>query len=132
MTTFPESHSDLLDAQVATLATVGSSGIPQQTAVWFLHDDRELRISLNTARLKTRNLSKRPECSLMILDLENPYRYLEVRGRAKLEADPDYDFANKVGAKYGGADLSAHDQAGESRVVVSIEPDNVYAVDVSG
>jgi PPOX class probable F420-dependent enzyme len=132
MTTFPDSHSDLLDAQVATLATVGSNGIPQQTEVWFLHDDGELRMSLNSARLKTRNLAKRAECSLLILDLENPYRYLEVRGRAKLEADPDYAFANKVGAKYGGADLSAHDQPGDSRVVVSIEPDNVYAVDMNG
>ncbi len=132
MSTFPASHSDLLDAQIATLATVGSTGMPQQTAVWFLHDDGQLRLSLNSARLKTRNLSKRPECSLFILDLENPYRYLEVRGRAKLDADPDYAFADKVGAKYGGADLREHDQPGESRMIVSIEPDNIYAVDMSG
>jgi PPOX class probable F420-dependent enzyme len=132
MTTFPDSHGDLLDAQVATLATVGRNGIPQQTAVWFLHDDGHLKMSLNSARLKTRNLSQRPECSLLILDLENPYRYLEVRGRAEIEDDSDYAFANKVGAKYGGADLSEHDQPGERRLIVSIEPDNVYAVDMSG
>ena len=131
MTTFPESHRDLLDAQVATLATVGGDGSPQLTELWFVHEDGELKLSLNDARLKTRNLVKRPKCSLMILDLENPYRYLVVRGNAKIEPDDDYAFANKLGAKYS-ADLSVHDQPGEKRVVVTIEPTNIYPVDMSG
>ena len=133
MTNFPDSHRDLLDGQVATLATIGGDGLPQLTEVWFLHDDDgELKISLNDSRLKTRNLQKRPQCSLLLLDLSNPYRYLEVRGNAKIEPDDDYSFARKFGAKYGGADLSEHDGPGESRVVVTIEPANVYAVDMSG
>ncbi len=131
MTTFPQSHSDLLDAQVATLATIGGDGYPQQTELWFLYDDGELKLSLNDSRLKTRNLVKRPQCSLMILDVKNPYRYLAVRGNAAIEPDDDYAFANKLGAKYS-ADLKVHDQPGESRVVVTIEPRNVYAVDMSG
>jgi PPOX class probable F420-dependent enzyme len=133
MTNFPDSHRDLLDGQVATLATIGGNGLPQLTEVWFLHDDDgELKISLNDSRLKTRNLQKRPQCSLLLLDLTNPYRYLEVRGNATIEPDDDYSFARKFGAKYGGADLSEHDGPGESRVVVTIEPANVYAVDMSG
>jgi PPOX class probable F420-dependent enzyme len=131
MTTFPESHSDLLDAQVATLATIGGDGYPQQSELWFLYDDGELKLSLNDSRLKTRNLVKRPQCSLMILDVKNPYRYLVVRGNAALESDDDYSFADKLGKKYS-ADLRVHDQPGESRVVVTIEPTNVYAVDMSG
>jgi PPOX class probable F420-dependent enzyme len=133
MTNFPDSHRDLLDGQVATLATIGGNGLPQLTEVWFLHDDDgELKISLNDSRLKTRNLQKRPQCSLLLLDLTNPYRYLEVRGNAKIEPDDDYSFARRFGAKYGGADLSEHDGPGERRVVVTIEPANVYAVDMSG
>ena len=131
MTDFPESHRDLLDAQVATLATVGADGLPQLTEVWFLHDGGEIRLSLNDSRQKTRNLRARPVCSLLILDLEQPYRYLELRGRARLEPDADYAFADQVGAKYGGADLRAHDRPGESRVVVTIEPDRVYDVDMT-
>ena len=131
MTTFPDSHSDLLDAQVASLATIGGDGFPQLTEVWFLHDDGELKLSLNTARLKTRNLIKRPKCSVMLLDLQNPYRYLVVRGNARVEPDDDYAFANKVGVKYS-ADLKVHDQPGDKRVVVTIEPTNVYPVDMSG
>jgi PPOX class probable F420-dependent enzyme len=132
MTNFPASHRDLLDAQVATFATIGDNGFPQLTEVWFLHDDGELKISLNDSRLKTRNLTKRPQCSLLLLDLQNPYRYLEVRGNAKIEPDDDYSFARRFGAKYGGADLSEHDKPGDKRVVVTIEPANVYAVDMTG
>ena len=131
MATFPESHRDLLDAQVATFATIDPEGLPQLTEVWFLHDEGELKISLNTSRQKTRNLRLRPQCSLLILDLESPYRYLEVRGRARIEPDDDYAFAAKVGAKYG-ADLKAHDQAGESRVVVTVEAAKVHAINMRG
>ncbi|HWF55774.1 MAG TPA: PPOX class F420-dependent oxidoreductase [Solirubrobacteraceae bacterium] len=131
MTDFPPSHHDLLDAQVASLATIGGSGFPQVTETWFLHDAGELRLSLNGGRLKTKNLMKRPQCSLFILDLENPYRYLEVRGNARIEPDDDYVFADKVGAKHN-SDLRQHDQPGEHRVVVTIEPVNVYAVDMTG
>jgi PPOX class probable F420-dependent enzyme len=131
MTEFPESHRDLLDAQFASLATVGRDGFPQVTEIWFLHDDGELKLSLNTSRVKTRNLQRNPQCSLLLLDLQTPYRYLEVRGTARIEPDDDYEFARKFGAKYD-ADLRVHDQPGESRVAVTIEPANVYAVDMRG
>ena len=129
-TEIPPSHKDLLDARFATLATIGSDGIPQLTEVWFLEDGGKLKLSLNDSRLKTRNLQARPQCSLFILDLENPYRYLDVRGRAHIEPDEDYSFADRVGQKYG-SDLREHDGPGEHRVVVTIEPDNVFAVDMS-
>jgi PPOX class probable F420-dependent enzyme len=131
MTTFPDSHRDLLDAQVATLGTIDGHGFPQLTEVWFLYEDGEVRISLNDSRLKTRHLMKRPHCSLLVLDLANPYRYLEIRGTARIEPDDDYAFAQRVGAKYGGADLREHDRPGERRVTVTIEPTNVYAVNMS-
>ena len=130
MTTFPESHADLLNAPFGTLATIDPQGLPQLTEVWFLHDAGELKLWLNTRRAKSRNLRERPECSLLVLDLENPRRYLEVRGRARIEPDPDYAYAAKLGAKYG-MDLGGIDAPGESRVVVTIEPEKVYAVDLS-
>jgi PPOX class probable F420-dependent enzyme len=132
MTTFPNAHRDLLDSKVATLATLGRDGYPQMTEVWFLlDDDGELRLSLNSSRLKTRNLQQRPQCGLLMLDLQNPQRYLEIRGNARIEPDDDYAFARKVGAKYD-ADLKVHDGPGDRRVTVTIEPTNVYAVDMSG
>ena len=93
MTDFPESHRDLLDAQVASLATVGRNGFPQVTEIWFLHDDGELKLSLNTSRLKTRNLQRDPKCSLLLLDLRTRTGTSRSRGNAKVEPDDDYEFA---------------------------------------
>jgi PPOX class probable F420-dependent enzyme len=127
---FPASHADLLDAPFGTLATIDAQGLPQLTEVWFLHEDGKLKLWLNGARWKTRNLRERPACSLLVLDLANPRRYLEVRGRARVESDPDYAYAEKFGAKYG-MDLSGIDPPGQTRFVVTIEPEKVYAVDLS-
>ena len=123
MKTVPASHQDLLTAPVAALATVGADGYPQVTGLWFLLDDDGLvRLSLNTTRQKVKNLRAHPECTLFILDPANPYRTVEIRARAELAPDPDYAFAEKLGRKYGGADLRSRDQAGESRVVVTLHP----------
>ena len=131
MATVPDSHRDLLDAPVATLATVGADGRPQLSAVWFLADGDSVRISLNTSRQKTKNLSARSPATLFILDTANPARYLEFRGDATIIPDDDYSFADQVGAKYGGIDLRTIDQPGEKRVVVTIEPVRINAVDMS-
>lgn len=131
ITEIPASHRDLLDAPVGTLATIGPTGRPHQSPVWFLAEGDEIRLSLNTSRQKTKNLMRQPACSFLILDLANPYRYLEIRGTARHEADPDYTFANKVGAKYGGADLSARDQPGDKRVAVTIQAAKVIAMDLA-
>ena len=126
MTDFPESHRDLLDAQVASLATIRPDGFPHLTEVWFLCDEGEIKTSLNTVRLKTRNLRRDPKCSLLILDLHNPYRYLEIRGIARIEPDDDLTFARRLGAKYD-TEFWVHDGPGERRVEVTIEPVNLHA-----
>lgn len=125
-TTIPDSHRDLLTAQVATLATLDPDGRPQLTEVWFLADGDEVRISLNTSRQKVRNLQRDPRCSVLLLDLANPYRYLELRGDAEITPDDDYVFADRLGGKYG-ADLRKNDEPGETRVVVRIRPARVHA-----
>jgi PPOX class probable F420-dependent enzyme len=130
MADYPDDYRDLLDAQVATLATVEPDGTPQLSEIWFLYDEGDIRLSLNTTRRKTRNLEARPQCSVMILDIANPFRYLEVRGRARIEPDDDHAFAAKLHGKYG-ADVSAYDQPGDRRVVVTIEPRRIRPVDMS-
>ena len=129
-TAIPPTHRDLLDADTAILATVGADGRPQLSAVWFLADGETIRISLNTARQKVRNLRANPAVTLLILDPGAPTRYLEVRGDAELADDPDYAFAGEVGRKYG-ADLRAFDGTDQQRVVATIHPVRVRAVDMT-
>ena len=131
MPAIPASHRDLLDGQFATLATIGPDGRPQVSEVWFLADGDTVAISLNESRQKTRNLRANPAVSVFLLDLAMPYRYLEIRGDAEITPDDDYAFADRVGAKYQ-SDLRAHDQPGESRVVATINPTRVNAVNMRG
>jgi PPOX class probable F420-dependent enzyme len=121
----PDSHKDLLNAQVAVLGTIGASGRPQLSATWFLAEGDTVKLSLNTTRQKVKNLQADPKASLLIIDPANPYKYVELRGDAEITPDGDYEFADKVGAKYGGADLRERDQPGEVRVVVTIKPARV-------
>jgi PPOX class probable F420-dependent enzyme len=131
MSAIPASHRDLLDGQFATLGTVGPDGRPQLSEVWFLADGDRVSISLNDSRQKTKNLQANPAASVFLLDLAVPYRYLEIRGDAEITPDDDYAFADRVGAKYD-SDLRAHDQPGQSRVIVTINPTRVNAVDMRG
>ncbi|HYK66465.1 MAG TPA: PPOX class F420-dependent oxidoreductase [Streptosporangiaceae bacterium] len=130
-TTIPENFRDLLSTDCATLATIGPDGRPQLTEVWFFSDDDGVAISLNTSRQKTKNLMSRPECTLFILDPAGPYRYLELRGDAEITPDDDYEFADKMGAKYK-ADFRVMDQPGQKRVVVRIKLARVNAVNMRG
>ena len=130
--TVPESHRDLLDSRFATLATVGPDGRPQVSEVWFLAEDDAVRVSLNVTRQKTKNLVANPAISVLLLDLANPLRYLELRGDAEITPDDDYSFADRLAAKYGeGVDRRQMDAPGQTRVVVTVKPVRVVAVDMS-
>jgi PPOX class probable F420-dependent enzyme len=126
----PDSHRDLLESATAILATNGPDGRPQLSAVWFLAEDDVIRLSLHTSRQKVKNLRANPALTFFILDPAAPTRYLEVRGDAEVVDDPDYAFADRVGAKYG-ADLRAWDGPGASRVIVTVKPTRVNAVDMA-
>lgn len=122
----PASHRALLDAPVGVLATIGADGFPQVTALWFLYDEADgtVRFSLNTSRQKTKNLRARPDASFLVIDPATPYRTLEIRGRAEIQPDDEYTFADQVGKKYG-ANLRQMDKPGERRVVVTLRPAKV-------
>ena len=130
MLNVPDSHHDLLQSSVASLATIGPDGRPQLTEVWFLYDEGSIAMSLNAGRQKAKNLRARPHASLLILDLDAPQRYLEIRGDVEVTAD-DGSFAAKVGAKYS-VDLRGYDQPGDERLVVRLVPTRINAVDMRG
>ena len=123
MTAIPDSHRDLLETDVAMLATIGHDGFPQVTALWFLFDeDGVIRLSLNNTRQKLKNLEANPECTFFILDRANPYRTLEIRAHAEIMPDTDQALAKKLGNKYGGFDVTTNDRPGETRLMVTLHP----------
>ena len=130
--TVPEAFRDLLQSDVGILSTNGAGGYPQTTALWFLLDeDGLIRLSLSTARQKTKNLQRDPLVTFFVLDRANPLRSLEVRANAEVTPDPDYIFADRLGRKYGGVDLRQVDRPGDRRVVVTLHPVKINATDMS-
>jgi PPOX class probable F420-dependent enzyme len=129
-TEFPESHRHLLEAPgVGALATVGPDGRPQVTAVWYLLDeDGLLKVSVKTHRQKIRNLSERPVATFLVIDPANPVRTLEIRATTQMSPDDDYNFAERLGRKYG-ADLKSFDEPSDRRVMVTLHP---YRVNPKG
>jgi len=120
----PVEYRDLLTKKTfAHLATVMPDGSPQVTPVWFDEEGHHLRVNSAVGRLKDRNIRRDPRVSLSIMDPENPYRYLEVRGRVveitEMGADSHIDALAK---KYMGVDRYPLHQPGVRRVIYKIEP----------
>src|SRR2546429_2675898 len=78
----PASHEDLLDRPLfAHLTTVRPDGAPQSGLMWFVWDGERARFSHTRTRQKARNLAHEPRVPFHLVDPDDPYRTLEVRGR---------------------------------------------------
>jgi nitroimidazol reductase NimA-like FMN-containing flavoprotein (pyridoxamine 5'-phosphate oxidase superfamily) len=109
-TIIPENYADLFQKKaLAHLATLMPDGSPQVTPVWVEYDGTHILINSARGRQKDRNLRGNPQVSLSICDPDNPYRYLEVRGRV-------------VAKKYLGVDSYPYSGPGEVRVTYRIQP----------
>lgn len=120
----PSSHADILSQPaIAHLASLGPEGEPQIHPVWFLWEDEQVKISTTTDRQKYRNLQRDPRAAVVILDLESPYRYLELRGEVvEVEEDPEKALIDRLAKLYLDADEYPNKQPDATRVVLKLEP----------
>jgi PPOX class probable F420-dependent enzyme len=123
----PESHEDLLSSTaLAHVATLGPDGELHNNPVWFGWDGENVKFSQTKTRQKYRNVNREPRLALSIVDPENPYRYLEVRGVVeRIEEDPDLEFINAMSKKYLGVEEYPNHQPGDERVVVYVRPEHL-------
>jgi PPOX class probable F420-dependent enzyme len=122
----PEDYADLLQTTaLAHVATIGPKGEPQNNPVWFDWDGSYLKFSQTTTRQKYRNLRRDERVALSIVDPENPYRYLEVRGTAvRVEEDPENEFIDAMAKKYLGVEEYPYHRPGDERLVVYVKPEH--------
>ncbi len=97
-TKIPENYLDLFEKRAfAHLGTIMPDGQPQVTPVWVDFDGEYLLINTSRGRQKDRNMQERPQVTVEIQDPDNPYRYLEVRGRvAEAVEEGALDHINKM------------------------------------
>ena len=126
----PESYLDLFKSKAfANLATVMPDGSPQVTPVWVDYDGKHVILNSARGRRKDRNMKANPAVSMAISDPQNPYRYLEVRGRVvKITEEGASDHIDKMAKKYMGVDKYPHRGPGEVRVLYFVEPENISSM----
>jgi PPOX class probable F420-dependent enzyme len=126
----PDSHKDLLQKKAfAALATIGRNGAPQVTPVWFDDDGRHIRFNTAKGRVKDKNLRRNPAVALSIQDPENPYRYVQVKGRvAEITEEGADAHIDALAKKYLGKDRYPNRQPGEVRVIYKVVPERVQVM----
>ena len=120
----PEKYLDLFQKKAfASLATVMPDGTPQVTPVWVDYDGKHVIVNSARGRRKDKNVGQNSSVALSIMDPDNPYRYLEVRGRvAEITEEGADQHIDSMARKYRGVDKYPYRQPSEVRVMYKIEP----------
>jgi PPOX class probable F420-dependent enzyme len=121
----PEKFRDLFSKRAfASLATLMPDGTPQVTPVWCDLDGKYIRFNSARGRQKDRNVRRDPRVAMSVLDPDNPYRYLEIRGKVvEITQEGADQHIDSLAKKYLGLDKYPHRQPGEVRVIYKVEPE---------
>ena len=105
-TTIPDAAKDLLERPVVvSLVTLMPDNQPQATPVWIDYDGTHIIVNTARGRQKDRNMEERPQVTVLAIDPDNPYRYLEVRGKVvEITEEGALENINKLAKKYFGRD----------------------------
>ena len=123
----PANFRDLFSKPAfASLATLMPDGRPQVTPVWCDFDGTFVIFNTARGRQKDRNIRRDPRVALSILDPDNAYRYLEIRGRViEITEQGADEHIDKLAKKYLGVDKYPRRQPGEVRLIVKVLPERV-------
>jgi PPOX class probable F420-dependent enzyme len=118
---------------LAHLATLMPDGSPQVTPVWV--DCEGALVVFNSAlgRVKDKNVRRDPRVSLTILDPNDDFRYMEIRGRVvEITQEGADENINKLSLKYMGKAFYSHGKAGEVRILYRVQPDRIFLKEAIG
>jgi PPOX class probable F420-dependent enzyme len=119
----PERYLDLFGKRAfGVLTTLMPDGSPQATPVWVDYDGTCVLVNTARGRCKDVNMRARPRVALAIIDPDNPYRYLQVRGRVvEITEQGAAEHIDRLARKYRGIDH--YDRSRDDRVIYKIEPE---------
>ncbi len=115
---------------VAVLATQSRSGRVQATPVWFLHANGQILINTSAGRTKLRNMEANPRVTLVIVDRENPYRYVQIQGKVvKFDRENGPKGIDRLSQRYTGKPYQyPNTDNPKNRVSIHIAPERVNAM----
>jgi len=130
-TTIPDKFLPVLTQKkaFAHLATVMPDGTPQVTPVWFFYKDGKFVVNTARGRVKDRNMSKNAKVALSIIDPDNPYAHIAVRGKVVRATEEGGNASiDALAKKYLGVDKYPNARPGEVRVIYEIQPTSVSSM----
>ena len=131
MVAIPSAYLDLFQQKkaFAHLATLMPDGSPQVTPVWFDYKDGLIRVNSAKGRIKSRNMREGSRVALAIMDPDNPYRYIQVRGQVgRVTEEGASAHIDSLAKKYLGQEKYPYARPGEIRVIFEIEPTSTHAM----
>ncbi len=128
MNSIPESHIDLLEDKSKAfgfIATTMSDGSPQVSPVWFNWDGEYIYINSTKGRIKEKNMNARPLVAMTIMKLDDPYRYLLLRGKIIESTTEDAEaHIHALSQKHTGTDWTIPE--GQIRIKFKFEVEKVF------
>ena len=123
----PDGLRDLLERPLfANLATVREDGTPQVNPMWFVWDGEYIRFTHTNFRRKFRNITANPTVAISIVDPDDPYRYLEVRGVVeRIDPDPTGALFKELNRRYDGPFGADDPTDAPDRVIFVVRPTTV-------
>jgi PPOX class probable F420-dependent enzyme len=116
----PQDVELLNEPQIANVATVMADGTPQVTPVWVDTDGEHVLFNTAKGRVKHRNLVRNPKVAISVVDRNDPYRLVVLRGTAEFIDEGADEHIDKLAKKYLGADTYPWRKEDEQRVIVKV------------
>jgi PPOX class probable F420-dependent enzyme len=116
---------DLLESKkaFAHIATLMPDGTPQSTPVWIDYKNGKVLVNSAKGRVKVRNMKEGSPVAISITDPDNPYRYVQIRGKVtRVTEEGAAKHIDAMAKKYLGKDKYPFAKPGEVRVLFEIEP----------
>lgn len=114
----------LNEPQIANVATVMADGTPQVTPVWIDTDGEHVLFNTAKGRVKHRNLVRNPKVAISVVDRNDPYRLVVLRGTAEFIEEGADAHIDKLAKKYLDADTYPWRKEEEQRVIVKVTPES--------
>ena len=126
----PESHAHILESKALLhLALILKDGTPHVSPIWFDTEGDLIRINSARGRLKDRVMRVRPAVAFSIVDPENPFCYIGIRGKVvEITKEGAATHIDGLAKKYLGHDTYRNHQPGVSRVFYKVRPEKVFVM----
>jgi PPOX class probable F420-dependent enzyme len=118
----PEAKKLIDGPNFAHLATLMPDGTPQSTPVWLGRQGEHLVICTSDGSLKARNTRRDPRLALSIVDFDNPYEEVQIRGRViERRPDPELKVMDPIAHKYIGKAFPMRSYEGRVALIIEVE-----------